>query len=120
MKYAVSALVLVCALAGCSKSNDLHDAMEDMKGPFKTMRESDDIAQIQLQITSFKEAVAKATEQKVKAEDQATFDEGMNELASLLAQAETALASGDLTSAKDLMKKMGGARKQYHDDLGVK
>lgn len=120
MKRLLPCLTLVIALAGCSKSNELHDAMEEMKGPFKVMNESADAAAVKAELAKFVQSVNVAKIQKVKPEDQGTFDEGMKKLLELTGQAEAALTAGNLDEAKTLVKQMGDVRKEYHDKLGVK
>jgi soluble cytochrome b562 len=119
MKRFLPCLTLLVALAGCSSSNDLHDAMEEMKEPFKTMRDSSDANQIKAELATFTTAVNVAKIQKVKAEDQASFDEGMKKLVDLTAQVEGALSAGNLEEAKTLLNKMADVRKEYHDKFGV-
>ncbi len=120
MKRLLPCLTLLVALTGCSKSNELHDTMEGMKEPFKVMRESDDAAAVKAELTKFVQLVNVAKIQKVKAEDQGTFDEGMKKLVELTSKAEAALNAGNLEEAKTLMSQMGDVRKEYHDKLGVK
>ena len=120
MKQLLPCLALALALSACTDHSPLHEAMEDMKGPFKTMRETDDAATIKTEFAAFKKGLEIAKVQKVKAEDQATFEEGMKELVALASQVEEALNAGNLQSAKELLQKMGGVRKEYHEKLGVK
>ncbi|MBC6906501.1 hypothetical protein DWB84_13650 [Saccharophagus sp. K07] len=120
MKRFLPCLALLVALTGCSRSNELHDAMEDMKEPFKTMREANDLATIQAQLMTFVKAVEIAKVQKVKAEDQVSFDEGMQKLTKLISLLEQAVAAGNLEEAKSLLAQMGKVRKDYHEILGVK
>lgn len=120
MKRLLPCLTLLIALAGCSKSNELHDTMEGMKEPFNVMRESDDAAAVKAELTKFVQLVNVAKIQKVKAEDQGTFDEGMKKLVELTSKAEAALNAGNLEEAKTLISQMGDVRKEYHDKLGVK
>jgi len=120
MKRFLPCLALLVALTGCSRSSELHDAMEDMKEPFKTMRETSDVAVIQAQLAIFTQAMNIAKAQQVKAEDQATFDEGMNKLGKLIGQVEQALAVGNVEEAQNLLEEIGQVRKKYHEKLGVK
>lgn len=120
MKRLLPCLTLVIALAGCSKHNELHDAMEEMKGPYKAMSESDDAAAIKAELAKFVQSVNVAKIQKVKPEDQGTFDEGIKKLVDLTGQTDAALTAGNLEEAKALVKQMGDVRKEYHDKLGVK
>ncbi|WP_020210771.1 cytochrome b562 [Gilvimarinus chinensis] len=119
MKYWLMASALVVGLAGCSKHDPLHDSMEEMGGSFKAMRESQNDEAMLNEWQNFKTALATAKAQKVTAEDQPKFDEGMQKLEELSAQVDVALAAGDMAGAKALLKKMGPARKEYHDALGV-
>lgn len=107
-------------LAGCSQPNELGPAMDSMKGPFKTLRESDDIETLKVELAYFLEAASVAQSQKVPAHHQEIFDKGMNELMTLATQAQAALNEGNKEAAQELFKKMGGVRKEFHEKLGVK
>lgn len=120
MKRFLSCIALLAVLSGCSESSELHDAMESMKEPYKTMREANDINQVKAEFATFMQGLNIAKIQKIKAEDQATFDEGMKKLVELAGQTEAALAANNLEEAKSLLQKMGDVRKEYHDKLGVK
>lgn len=119
MKRFLPCMTLLIALAGCSNSNDLHDSMEEMKEPFKVMRESGDAEQIKTELAAFTKSVSVAKMQKVKPEDQSSFDEGMNKLTDLIAQVEAALTAGNLEEAKNQLNQMADLRKEYHDKFGV-
>lgn len=120
MKRFLSCIALAIALNGCSESSELHDAMESMKEPYKTMREANDINAVKTEFAAFMQGLNIAKTQQIKAEDQATFDEGMKKLVELTGQVEAALTANNLEEAKALLKKMGDVRKEYHDKLGVK
>lgn len=120
MKRLLPCIALFIALGGCSKSSELHDAMEEMKEPYKAMRETDDLNTIETQLAAFVQALAVAKVQSVKPEDQPIFEEGIKKLVELTEQAQAAVAAGNVEQAKSLLKKMGDVRKEYHDKLGVK
>lgn len=120
MKRLLPCIAVLIALNGCSKSSELHDTMEDMKEPYKAMREANDINQVKTELAVFVQGLNIAKVQQVKPEDQATFDEGMKKLVELTGQVEAAVAAGNLDEAKSLLQKMGDVRKEYHDKLGVK
>ena len=84
------------------------------------MREASDINQVKTELAAFMQGLEIAKMQQVKAEDQATFDEGMKKLVELTGQAEAAVNAGNLEQAKSALKQMGDVRKEYHDKLGVK
>lgn len=119
MQRLMPCLVLLVTLAACSRSNDLHDAMEEMKEPFKTMRESSDASQVKAELAKFTQALNLAKIQKVKPEDQNSFDEGMKKLDELTREVESALAADNLEAAKNLLNQMGDVRKEYHEKFGV-
>lgn len=110
----------VAVLAGCSKPSPLHQSMEDMGGAYNTMKDSNNIPAIKGQVALFKAGLNIAKDQPVRPEDQATFDEGIEELNILVVSIEAAVAANNLPVAKELMQKLGEARKKYHDKLGVK
>jgi soluble cytochrome b562 len=120
MKRFLPCILLLVALNGCSKSSELHDAMESMKEPYKAMRETDDINQVKTELATFVQGLNIAKTQQIKPEDQGTFDEGMKKLVELTGQVEAAVAAGNLDQAKALLEQMGDVRKEYHDKLGVK
>lgn len=120
MRFIIMFSVLMLGLSGCSKPSPLHDAMEDMKEPFSTMRESDELSVMQAQYQAFSDALRTASTQKVAPEDQTTFDEGMRELTSANDALAQAINAGDVAQAKTLLQEMGDLRKQYHEQLGVK
>ena len=121
MKRFLPGIALLIALGGCSsKSSELHDAMEEMKEPFKAMREASDINQVRSELSIFIQGLNKAKIQQVKPEDQRTFEEGIKKLVDLTAKVEAALAADNLEEAQSLLKEMGGVRKEYHDKLEVK
>lgn len=120
MKRLLPCIALFIALAGCSESSELHDAMEEMKEPYKAMREKEDLKTIEAELVAFIQALNVAKIQKIKPEDQPVFEEGIKKLVELTGQAEAAVAAGDVEQAKSLLKQMGDVRKEYHDKLGVK
>jgi soluble cytochrome b562 len=120
MKRFLPGIALLIALGGCSNSNELHDAMEGMKEPFKAMRETNDIDQVKAELATFIQGLNIAKLQQVKPEHQSTFDEGMKKLVELTGQVEAAVAAGNLDAAQSLLKQMGDVRKEYHDKLEVK
>ena len=120
MKKLFSLVLLVTALAGCSKPSILHESMEDMGGAYKAMREGDNLEAIKKEWATFKESLNTASMQMVLPEDQDTFSEGMDELKASIKDIDSALAAGDLVTAQELLKALGDVRKEYHDELGVK
>lgn len=117
LAIALSALLLMSA---CSRHSELHDAMEDMGGAFKVMRDSQDIEQIQQKLVELKAGLEISAAQMVSAEDQVTFGEGLDKVKTLVVQVEAALAQGDLPAAKAAIDELGSVRKRYHEKLGVK
>lgn len=120
MNKLIPLALLTIALTGCSKHSELHDSMEDMGGAYKAMKNSDDLAKIKQDWETFKASVNTAGMQMVKPEDQAVFDEGIDELTAAVKQVDAAIASGDLAKTKELLKGFGELRNKYHDKLGVK
>lgn len=120
MNKLIPLALLTIALTGCSKHSELHDSMEDMGGAYKAMRDSDDLAQIKKEWDTFKASLDVAEAQMVKPEDQATFNEGIDELTAAVARVDAAIASGNMMKTKELLKGFGDIRKEYHDKLGVK
>lgn len=104
----------------CTRHSELHDAMEDMGGAFKVMRESQDITQLKQKMVEFKAGLEISAAQPVRPEDQAAFDEGIKKLEGLVAKVDAALAQGDLAAAKAAIDELGSVRKRYHEKLGVK
>lgn len=113
-------LVSTLFIGGCFESSPLHESMEDMGDRYKTIKESDDLALIKKEYASLKSAFEIAKAQTVEPDAQATFKEGMDKTAKLMAQLEAAIAEGDLDTTKSLIKELGSTRKEYHDELGVK
>lgn len=107
-------------LAGCSQHNELEDAMENMGDAYKAMKDSSSAADIKAQLETFKAGITVASTQKVRLEDQATFDEGLEKLNMIVIGIDTALLANDLDTAKTLLEKLGETRKKYHKELGVK
>lgn len=120
MKKLFPIILAVATLAGCSKPSPLHQSMEDMGGAYNVMKDSGSIPAIKEQLVLFKAGLNIAKDQPVKPEHQDTFDEGMKKLNVLVASAEAAVAANNLPAAKEIMQKLGDARKKYHEELGVK
>ena len=114
--------VIVCALAlsACSKPSELHTSMEDMGQSFKSIKETDSAEQMKAELTKFSQALSVAKAQKIPADKQQTFDEGINKAETLVAEINTALDAGDMEKAQALFKDLGNTRKKYHDKLDVK
>lgn len=120
MKLLLLIIVLPAVLLmGCSKHDELHESMESMGESFKVMRKSDDIAEVKAEWVNFKQAQLVAQKQKVPAEDQSEFDNGMSEVSPLIDKIDAALNADDLAAAKGLFKQLGEVRKEYHDKLNV-
>lgn len=120
MKFLIALVVLSLSLSGCSRTSELHDAMEDMKDSYKIMNDSGDLNGIRTALPDFSEALARAREQKVAEQDQAVFDKGMDEMAALMTELDTTISGGDLAEVQTVLKKLGDVRKEYHEKLEVK
>lgn len=120
MKFLIALLVLSVGLGGCSRSSELHDAMEDMKDSYKLMNDSGDLNGIRTALPDFSEALTRAREQKVAEQDQAVFDKGMDEMAALMTELDTTISGGELAEVRIVLKKLGDVRKEYHEKLEVK
>ncbi len=118
MKKILFFLALVIALSAC-ESSELHDSMEDMGKTYKAMRESEDLAVIKAQYANLKSSFDIAIAQQVHPEEQATFQEGMDKMADLIQQLETAIAADDVDGAKNILKQLGDNREDYHERLGI-
>lgn len=122
LSVAFSALISTCALitTGCTRHSELHNAMEDMGGAFKVMRESQDISELKQKMVELKAGLEISAGQAVRPEDQATFDEGIEKVNALVAKIDAALAQNDLAAAKSAIDELGSERKRYHEKLDVK
>ena len=112
-------LIFILALTAC-ESSELHKSMEGMGDSYKSIRESEDLTVIKNEFSKFKAALETANAQKIAPDNQATFDEGMKELADIVNQLDAALATNDLQNAKTLFEQLGKIRKKYHKKLDVK
>lgn len=120
MKNYFLLFLVVVMFTGCSKSSVLHDSMEEMGDAYKAMRDSSNLETINKEFTDFKAALDMASQQTVKPEHQDTFNEGMDELKTLVKQVDAALAAGDVDKTKQILEKLGDVRKEHHEELGVK
>ncbi len=114
----LATLILSLSLLACAKS-ELHDAMEEMGGAFKSMNKTESLETIKADLVTFQGAFEIAKQQPVASEDQATFDEGMEKVEELAGQLAVAVDAGDLAAAKTLIAELRDANKKYHDKLGV-
>ena len=118
MKKILFFLAVVIALSSC-ESSELHDSMEDMGKTYKAMSKSEDFAVIKEKYADLKSSFDIAVAQQVHPEEQATFKEGMDKMADLLQQLETAIAADDVDGAKHILKQLGDNREDYHEKLGI-
>lgn len=118
--FYVAVAFIALLTTACTRHSELHNAMEDMGGAFKAMRDAQDIAVIQQNMEALKAGLEISAAQPVRQEDQATFDEGIEKVQALVARLDAALAQGDLVAAKAAIDDLGSTRKRYHEKLGVK
>lgn len=121
MKQIIFALLLCSTfgLSGCSQESELHGAMENMGGAMKAMKQTEEAATLQSELVKFGAGLDIAKQQKVKPEDQATFDEGMRKLTAKVTETTAALSSGNVVLAKSLLKELHEIEEKYHEKLGV-
>jgi|GEM_PF-1524704 len=122
MKQIIFALLLCSTFgfSGCSQESELHGAMENMGGAMKTMKQTEEAAKLQSELVKFGAGLNIAKQQKVKPEDQVTFDEGMRKLTAKVTETTTALSSGNVELTKSLLKELHKIEETYHEKLGVK
>lgn len=120
MKIFFPALFALLSFVGCSKPSALKTSMEEMGESYKPMSEAQSLGAMRTEVADFKTALNTAAMQKVKPDDQATFDEGMKKLDDLVKELDSALAANDEAKAKEIVAKLGDTRKKYHKELGVK
>ncbi|MCU4677267.1 cytochrome b562 [Catenovulum sp. 2E275] len=119
-KILLTSLLTAAFLAGCSQPEPLHDAMESMGSNFKALRDAQSIDEKKQILAQFKEQVEIAKQQKVRPEDQKTFDEGMEKLSTQLALVMAQVEAGQIENLQAQLKKLGELRKEYHELLEVK
>ncbi|SMF60878.1 soluble cytochrome b562 [Alteromonadaceae bacterium Bs31] len=121
MKILVLALLVSAMLSvlGCSRGSDLHEAMESMGDSMKAMSKSEELEQLKKELGDFTAALEVAVQQKVKEEDQLTFDEGLKKVQDGTAKIQQALEQGNADLAKKLLKELHELEEKYHEKLGV-
>lgn len=121
MKTIIYVTLLLCSLGlfGCSQESELHGAMEDMGGAMKAMKKSEEAVRLKAELAAFSAGLNIAKQQKVKPEDQTSFDEGMKKLVAKVGEATAALDAGNAELAKSVVKDMRELQETYHEKLGV-
>ncbi len=119
-KILLASILTATFITGCSKPEPLHDSMESMGDNFKALRDAQSIDDKKQFLMKFKEQVEIAKQQKVRAEDQETFDEGMKKLSTQLALVIAQVEAGQVENLQAQLKKLGELRKEYHELLEVK
>ncbi len=119
MKKSYVLILLFLLVVACSKQSELHDAMETMEDSYKTMKKADSLDEMKIQLENFSAGLEIARQQKVKPEDQETFDAGMKKLTARANILLKAIESGDITEAKEALKELHELEEEFHEKLGV-
>ncbi|EWH12116.1 lipoprotein [Catenovulum agarivorans DS-2] len=118
-KLLITAVLTSAFLMACSKPNPIHEAMESMGDTYKSLKQAETVADKQQLIAQLEEHVLFAKQQKVKAEDQANYDEGMEKLLGEIQAIKLALSQGNIENIKPQLKALHDIEEEYHELLGV-
>ncbi|WAJ71222.1 cytochrome b562 [Catenovulum adriaticum] len=119
-KILLASLLSATFLAGCSQPDPLHDAMESMGNNFKALKKAESIDEKKNILKQFKQQLDVAKMQKIRPEDQETFDEGMEKLVNQVNLVIAQVEAGQVENLQMQLKKLGEIRKEYHELLEVK
>lgn len=119
MKYVLTLILISLVLAGCSRHSELHEAMEGMGDSYKAMKNAETLEQMQTELEKFSANVDIARQQKVKPEDQQTFDEGMQKLEEGVVALRQSIDSGSLADVRTAIDNLKDLKKELHDKLEV-
>ncbi len=115
----IAALASSISLVGCS-DNGLHDAMEDMGGSLKATYQAESVDVMKAELDKFMAALNSAKQQKVIPDQQADFEEGLQEVETLILQMKAALDSGNVEQAKAIFPQLKEVKEKYHEMFEVK
>ncbi len=96
-------------------SFDLKATMQEMKIEFKKAAEANEIKSSIVAVEKLSELITLAQEQTFSPENHKTYQEGFQKVSEALLLVKSELESGDLSAAKESLKKIDELRIEYHD-----
>ncbi|MER2492097.1 cytochrome b562 [Catenovulum sediminis] len=115
----VTALFAALSLTACSKPEPLHDSMESMEDSYKSLKKAETLEDKKQLVADFEKYLLIAKEQKVRPEDQKTFDEGIEKLSQEVQALKLQLEQGNIENIKPQLKRLHDLEEEYHELLGV-
>ncbi len=111
-------VLMALALAACAKS-ELHNAMEAMGDSLKVFAKSESQPEMAAALKDLLAALSVARQQMVKPEDQANFDEGLENVQMIMDDLQASLRAGNIAEAKSQLPELKKTIEKYHELLGV-
>ena len=115
MKILLLIVIFCISPSVIGETFDLKATMQEMKIEFKKAVDANEIESSSIAVERISELISLAQKQTFSPENHETYQEGFQKLSDTLILVESKLEKGDLSAAKDYLKRIDELRVEYHD-----